>query len=107
MSVIQYLYQECTRLPKKWESFSTTTRLPVKYGEVVENLSCLDLTYKNEGAKSLTCVGDNIFLTPDDTDTPTCPTGFITIKTTRKTSICVPAISASLLNVVNSGIERS
>ena len=47
----------------------------MKYGEVVENLSCLHPAYKNEGAKSLACVGDNIFLIPVDTDTPTCPTG--------------------------------
>ena len=55
---------------------STTTSLPVRYGETVQDLSCQDPTHINEGAKSVTCVGDNMFLMPViDESRPDCPTG--------------------------------
>ena len=54
---------------------STTTTLPVGYGEIVHDLSCLDPTHINEGVKSVTCVGDNMFLMSVDENRPNCPTG--------------------------------
>ena len=54
---------------------STTTSLPVEYGETLEDLSCLDPTHINEGAKSVTCVGNNMFLMSVEESRPDCPTG--------------------------------
>ena len=53
----------------------STTTLPVRYGETVQDLSCLDPTHLNEGVKSVTCVGDDMFLMSKDENRPDCPTG--------------------------------
>ena len=54
---------------------SSTTSLPVKYGEAVGDLTCLDPTHANKGAQSVTCVGDNMFIVQADIDKPSCLKG--------------------------------
>ena len=101
-------HQDCTRTPSRWGSISSTTPLPVKYGEEIEGLTCTDPTQPNLGAQSVTCVGGNRFIIPAGIYPPNCPKGveFFKIWCTIKwglqfafTIVWVPDLSLNRYNL--------